>query len=472
MNIMKCKLVQKNSFKKNVNKTFLDNLPINIKQIGNGKSYFVKTYGCFANVKDGQLIKGILNSLGFKEVDDWHNASLVILNTCAIRQNAENKVLYLLKILSSYKHKIAKNLVFGICGCMAQQKNILHNIFNNINNIDFAFGVHNLYQLPYILEEVFLYKIKSIKILNKATIDQNNLSNYQDSKYKALVNIMYGCNHFCTYCIVPYVRGPIISRPKQIILNEVLLLKEAGYKDIILLGQNVNSYGIDLYHDYFFSNLLEDVAKIGIDRVRFATSNPWNFNCQIIHVMQKYKNLMPYIHIPIQSGSTRILNQMGRKTNLKQYIKLINYARKNIPNLVVSTDIIVGFPNETWLDFCKTLWLYKKIKFDNAYTFIYSKRPNTPASKINDKISYKTKLKRLHKLNKLVKKYAKLNNNKYIGKIMQVLVDGVSKTNKKVLTGYSFNWKVVNFSGNATPGQIVNVKITSSSQFSLNGQQI
>ena len=469
---MDCTLPKKNFCPKTLDKTFFDNLPTNVKQIGKNKTYFIKTYGCLANVRDSQLIKGILNNLGFKEVNDWHNASLVILNTCAIRQNAENKVLYLLKSLSSLKRKKNKNLVFGICGCIAQQKNILHNIFDNIDNINFVFGVHNLYQLPVILQDVFINKAKSIKILNKFTLDQNSLSNYQDSKYKALVNIMYGCNHFCTYCIVPYVRGSIISRPKQIILNEVLSLKKAGYKDIILLGQNVNSYGIDLYPDYHFNNLLEDVAKIGIDRIRFSTSNPWNFNYEIIHVMQKYKNLMPYIHLPIQSGSSKILEKMGRKTNLKQYIKLIKYARKNIPNLVVSTDFIVGFPNETWCDFKKTLKLYKKVKFDNAYTFIYSKRPNTPASKISDKISYKVKQKRLFKLNKLVKKYAKLNNEKYVGQVVQVLVDGFSKTNKKVLTGYSFNWKVVNFLGTASPGQIVNVKITNSSQFSLNGKQV
>lgn len=454
------------------NKSFFSHLPANVKQIGKNRTYFIKTYGCLANVRDSQIIKGILNDLNFKEVNDWHDASLVILNTCAIRQNAENKVLDLLKTLSSYKHKKAKNLVFGICGCMAQQKNILHNIFNKIDNIDFAFGVHNLHQIPNILEDVFLSKTKSVRVLNHFILDHNNLSIYQDSKYKALVNIMYGCNHYCTYCIVPYVRGQIISRPKQVILNEVLLLKKLGYKDIILLGQNVNSYGIDLYHNYHFSNLLEDVAKIGIDRVRFATSNPWNFNYEIIDVMKKYKNIMPYIHLPIQSGSPKILEKMGRKTDLKQYIKLIKYAKDNIPNLVVSTDIIVGFPNETWWDFRKTIKLYKKIKFDNAYTFIYSKRPNTQASKINDKINFKTKSKRLSKLNKLVKKYAKLNNNKYIGKVIQVLVDGASKTNKNVLTGYSFNWKVVNFIGKAIPGQIVNVKIISSSQFSLNGQQI
>lgn len=441
------------------------------KKLGKDKTFFVRTYGCQANERDSEIIKAILLAMGFKQTLDWKKASLVILNTCAIRQNAEDKAFGMLGQLKALKKK-RKDLVFGLCGCMPQQEKTIKEVNQFFKDVNFVFGTHNIYELPAILENVYVYKKPIVRVWSKEGDIIENLPDYRESKHKALVNIMYGCDHFCSYCIVPYTRGTIRSRDRLDIIKEVLELKKQGYKDITLLGQNVNSYGIDLNKNYRFVNLLEDVAKTGIKRIRFATSNPWNFDPEIIDVMAKYDNLMAYVHLPIQSGSEAILKKMNRGMKISTYLSLIKKIRKQIKNCTISTDIIVGFPNETDKDFKQTIKLYKKVKFDNAYTFIYSPRIGTPGASIVDKIDLKTKQKRLTKLNELVRKYSKWNNNKYIGKIVDVLVDGKSKTDPSMLTGYSHNWKVVNFKGEAKPGDFVKVKVTSSSLFSLNGKQV
>lgn len=441
------------------------------KLLGKNKTFFIRTYGCQANERDSEIIKAILLAMGYKPIADWKKASLVILNTCAVRQNAEDKAFGMLGALKALK-KRNKNLIFGLCGCMPQQEKTISEVNKFFKDINFIFGTHNIYELPAILENVYTFKKQVIRVHSLEGDIVENLPDYRESNHKALVNIMYGCDHFCTYCIVPYTRGTIRSRDKKDILDEVISLKKQGYQDITLLGQNVNSYGIDLKSKYRFVNLLEDVAKTGIKRIRFATSNPWNFNLEIVDVMAKYPNLMAYIHLPIQSGSENILKKMNRGMKINDYFNIIKYIRNHIKNCTISTDIIVGFPNESEKDFKQTIKLYKKVKFDNAYTFIYSPRIGTPAASEVDKISFETKQKRLDKLNKLVRKYSKWNNNKYIGKTLEVLVDGKSKTNPNNLTGYSFNWKVVNFDGNAKPGEFVKVKITGSSLFSLNGHQV
>lgn len=443
----------------------------NQASIGLNKTFFVRTYGCQANERDSETIKSILLAMGYKQTNDWKNADLVILNSCAIRQNAEDKTFGMLGVLKALK-KQKKNLVFGLCGCMPQQEKTISEVKRFFDDIDFIFGTHNIYELPVILENVYIYKKPVIRVHSLEGNIVENLPDYRESKHKALVNIMYGCDHFCSYCIVPYTRGTIRSRNKDDILKEVSSLKQRGYKEVTLLGQNVNSYGIDLKNDYRFSNLLEDVAKTGIERVRFATSNPWNFDLKIVDVMEKYPNIMAYVHLPIQSGSEDILLRMKRGMEISKYIKIVKYVRKHIKNCTISTDIIVGYPNETHRDFAKTIKLYKKIKFDNAYTFIYSPRIGTPAASEPDNITFEIKQKRLDKLNMLVRKYSKWNNNKYIGRIVDVLVDGKSKTNPDNLTGYAHNWKLVNFTGKAQPGEFVKVKITGSSLFSLNGEKV
>ncbi len=440
--------------------------------IGNGLTYYVKTYGCQSNIKDSENISGILNKLGFKEQKEILKADLIILNTCAIRENAEKKVFGEIGFLSKLK-KTNPKFVFGICGCMGQEEHVIQKIMKSNNNIDFVFGVHNIHDLPSILCDVIKNKKRIINVLSNPKSMYESIPSSIGSKVKAFVNIMQGCDNFCTYCIVPYVRGQMHSRSKQDILNEVKKLIKEGYKEVTLLGQNVNSYGVDFKDkSYKFWNLLEDVAKTKIPRVRFVTSNPWNFDLKIVDVMKNYSNIMPYIHLPVQSGDEQILKRMNRKVLVKDYLKKIQYIRKNIKDSAISTDLIVGFPNESEKAFNNTLKLYKQVKFDNAYTFIYSRREGTPAAKMPDKISLETKQKRLQKLNELVKKYSKENNEKYVGKILEVLVEGKSKTNVNTFTGYSPNWKVVNFTGKCKIGDIVKVKISSASRFSLNGSLV
>lgn len=430
-------------------------------------SYFLKTYGCQANIRDGEAISGVLRQCGYIKSDDINKADIVILNTCAVRENAEKKVFGEIGFLQKLR-KHNKNFLLGVGGCMPHEENIQSKL-SNTNQIDFVFGTKNIDQLPKIIKDVIKHRRPIVNVCeSKKLVD--DLVSQRNSKIKAFVNVMYGCNKFCSYCIVPFTRGRIKSRNKQDIIDEINTLIKQGYKEVTLLGQNVNSYGIDFKNNkYNFANLLEDVAKTNIARVRFCTSNPWNFSKEIIDVMAKHKNIMPYVHLPIQSGSEEILKEMNRTMKIKDYIDFVNYLRKKIPNCAISTDIIVGFPNESEKQFNQTLTLVKKIKFDNIFAFVYSKRPNTKAALIKDRIDLKTKQDRLAKLNELVKKYAKENNQKYLNKIISVLVEGKSKTNINTYSGYSPEWKVVNFIGNAKVGEIVRVKITKISRFSLFG---
>ncbi|GMO13938.1 MAG: tRNA (N6-isopentenyl adenosine(37)-C2)-methylthiotransferase MiaB [Mycoplasmoidaceae bacterium] len=446
------------------------NLDNNFTSIGKNKSFFVRTYGCQSNIRDSEIIRGILTKMGYKESLDINNADLVILNTCAIRENAEKKVFGEIGLLK--KNKSNKNFIFGICGCMAQEESVVKRIIKSYPYVSFIVGTHNLYELPYVIDEYLKTKTQVIKVYSKTGDIVEDLPEVRDSKIKAWVNIMYGCDKFCSYCIVPYTRGKLRSRTKKDIFKEIDSLIKQGYKEITLLGQNVNSYGQDRKDNYKFINLLEDVCKTKIERVRFTTSNPWNFNKKIANLCVKYKNLMPYFHLPIQSGNEKILEKMNRKMKIKDYISLIQYIRKTIPLCSISTDIIVGFPNETKKQFNDTIALYKKIQYDNAYTFIYSKREGTPAASLADTITMDEKDERLTILNDLVRKYAKINCEKYIGKTLDVLVEGKSKTNDNVWTGYSPQWKVVNFNGKCKLGDIIKVKITSASRFSLNGNVV
>lgn len=447
-------------------------IPLNIVNIGNDKKYHIRTYGCQSNLRDTETMKGICEVLGYTWVEDIYQADLVILNTCAVRENAEEKVFGEIGMLKKIKYT-NPNFIFGIAGCMAQEEVVVKRILTHHEHIDFILGTHNIFRLPQIIEQAILSKETIVEIWNKEGDVIENLPSIRDSKIKAWVNIMYGCDKFCTYCIVPYTRGKVRSRLQKDIIEEVNELIKLGYKDITLLGQNVNSYGCDFKkQDYKFWDLLEDIAKTGVQRLRFTTSNPFDWDNKIIDVMARNKNIMPFIHLPIQSGDETILLRMNRKMKVQTYLDYIKYIRDNIPQVAISTDLIVGFPNETDEQFENTLKLYEQVQYDNAYTFIYSKRDGTPAVNFEDEISTETKKERLSRLNELVKKYAKLNNEKYVGLELEVLVEGPSKTNEEVLTGYSPQQKVVNFTGTAKPGEIIKVKIESASRFSLNGKQI
>ncbi|HOZ53971.1 MAG TPA: tRNA (N6-isopentenyl adenosine(37)-C2)-methylthiotransferase MiaB [Bacilli bacterium] len=436
------------------------------------KTYFIKTFGCLMNEHDSEQISFYLEDLGYKKINNYINADLIVLNTCAIRENVHNKVFGMLGRIKKLKEKNG-NIIVGIAGCMSQEKGVQKEILSKYKWIDFVIGTHNIHELNNILENIEKEKKINMNIWDAAGKIIENINYNRDSKYKALVNITYGCDKFCTYCIVPYTRGKQRSRKKSDIINEVKSLIKDGYKEVTLLGQNVNSYGKDLNNNYKFEDLLLDISKTGIDRIRFVTSHPWEFTDNMINVIKNNKNIMSYIHLPVQSGSDNILKKMGRRYTRKEYLNLYNKIKKEIPNVTISTDIIVGFPNESKKDFNETIKLVKKCKFDFAYTFIYSKREGTPAAKIDDKIALIEKEKRLAKLNKYINKYMLKSNKKMLNKEVDVLIEGYSKANKNVLTGYTDTMKVVNIVGDEKYiGKIVKVKIINTKTFSLDGKVI
>ena len=432
------------------------------------KKYFIRTYGCQMNVHDSEEIKALLEKIGFEETVDMENADLILLNTCAVRENAHDKVF---GFLGRCKHlkKDKKDLIIGLCGCMAQEEHVVNEILEKHKYIDIVFGTHNLNELPNMLLEQSKKQNINVKSIEGDVIEVGELYK-RDSKYSAWVNIMYGCDKFCTYCIVPYTRGKQRSRKSIDILNEVKLLKEEGYKEITLLGQNVNAYGKDLENELSFSELLESTAKIGIERIRFVTSHPWDFTDDMIDIIAKYENIMPYIHLPLQSGSNRILKLMGRRYTQDEYLTLFNKLKEKINNVAITTDIIVGFPNETTEDFKETLKVVNACKYDSAFTFIYSPRVGTPAANMEDKISLEEKEERLYKLNETINKYSLENNLKYIGRIEKVLLTDISEKDNSKLCGYTETMKLVNvICDKSLIGTIQNVKITNAKSFSLDG---
>ena len=407
--------------------------------------------------------------MGYTATNQMEDAMFIRLNTCAIRENAHNTVLGLLGRIQHMKQ--SKEVMVGFGGCMAQEEVIVDEILNKYKWIDFVFGTHNIYDLPNIIE-----KSKNKQEIDVFSIEGDVIENIpvkRDSKHKAWVNIMYGCDKFCTYCIVPYTRGKQRSRLPKYIIDEVNELIKDGYKEVTLLGQNVNAYGKDLDIDYNMANLLEDVAKTNIERVRFVTSHPWDFNDDMIDVISKYKNIMPYIHLPLQSGSDKILKLMGRRYTKEEYLTLYNKLKSKIPNCSITTDIIVGFPNETKEDFLDTLDVVNKCKYDGAFTFIFSPRIGTPACRMKDDISLEEKEERLQTLNNLVNKYSKENNLQYLNKIVPVLLEDYSSKNSSYLKGYTDTMKLVNVKADSSYlGKIVNVKITSVKTWSMDGEII
>ena len=443
----------------------------NYNEVFKGKKYFIKTYGCQMNVHDSEEIKKILENLGYTEIEDYEQADLIILNTCAKRENAHDKVF---GFLGRCKHlkKTNKDLILGLCGCMAQEENVVKEIREKHKYIDIVFGTHNMNELPDMLMN--FYGKQSINVYSKEgdVIEFGNLYK-RDSKITAWVNIMYGCDKFCTYCIVPYTRGKQRSRKSEDILKEVKELKEQGYKEITLLGQNVNAYGKDLDGEIEFGELLEKVSDIGIERIRFVTSHPWDFTDKMIDVIASRENIMPYIHLPLQSGSNKILKLMGRRYTKEEYLELFNKIRNKVKNASITTDIIVAFPGETEEDFNDTLDVVNTCKYDGAFTFIYSPRENTPAAKMKNDLTESEKEDRLHRLNELVNKYSKESNERMLNTIQKVLVIGVSEKDSNKVCGYTENMKLVNVAApKDTIGQIINVKITDAKSFSLDGEII
>ena len=364
----------------------LFNIPFEAKNIGVGRKYFLRTYGCQANERDSETIAGILEQMGFASVDSPEEADLILMNTCAVRKNAEDKVLGELGALKRLRRE-NPDLLFGMCGCMAQEEDVVDTIIKKYPHVDLVFGTHNIHRLPVLLYQAMMAKERTIEVFSKEGEVIENLPVHRFGKHKAWVNIMYGCDKFCTYCIVPYTRGKERSRAMEDILDEIKVLIQEGYKEVTLLGQNVNSYGKDMNLEGGFAYLLEEVAKLGVPRIRFTTSHPWDFSDEMIEVIAKYDNIMPFIHLPVQSGNNEILKKMGRRYTVEQYRELFDKLNAKIKNLAFSTDIIVGFPNETYEQFQDTLKLVDYCQFDNAFTFIYSPRVGTPAAMMEDNVS-------------------------------------------------------------------------------------
>ena len=447
-------------------------IPADMVGIGKGQTYYIQNYGCQANERDTETLSGILEMMGYTHTDEVKQADVVLLNTCAIRENAEEKVFGKIGYLKNIK-KTRPNLIFGVCGCMAQEEVVVNKILEKFPQVDLIFGTHNIHRLPVLLKQAMLEKELVLEVWSKEGDVIENLPSHRANNYKAWVNIMYGCNKFCTYCIVPYTRGKERSRELDEIIKEVEELKNSGYKEITLLGQNVNSYGKDLNNGTDFATLLEAVAKTGIDRIRFTTSHPWDFNADMIDIIAKYDNIMPSIHLPVQSGNDEVLKLMGRRYSKESYLKLFDMIKEKIPDCTITTDIIVGFPNETEEQFQDTLSLYNYCKYDLAYTFIYSPREGTPAAKMEDNVPLSDKEQRLYRLNELVNKYANEANQKYLGQVVKVLVEGPSKKNPDVLSGYTEHNKLINFKGDASMvGQIVDVLVTEAKTWALTGEQV
>lgn len=445
-------------------------LDLNIKPICEGKKYFLRTYGCQMNVHDSEEIRYYLESLGYIKTDILEESDLVVLNTCAIRENAKDKVY---GYLGRCKHlkKEKKDLIICLCGCLVQQPSEVLELKDKHSYVDIIIGTHNIHELPILLRKQL--DKQQIEVYSNSDKVYENIHYSRDSKISAWINIAYGCDKFCTYCIVPFTRGRERSRKMENILEEVQFLKDKGYQEITLLGQNVNAYGTDLDLGYDFADLLRETAKIGIPRIRFVTSHPWNFTDKMIDVIAEYDNIMPYIHLPLQSGSDEILKRMNRRYTSEEYKILFDKIKSKIKNVAVTTDIIVGFPGETEEDFKKTLEMVEYCKYDGAFTFIFSPRVGTAAARMKDETPISEKESRLQRLNKIVNQYSLENNQKLLKKEVEVLITGVSEKDSSKVCGYTDTFKLINVIGSkGLIGKIVRVKINDAKSFSLDGEVV
>lgn len=436
------------------------------------KKAFVETYGCQQNVNDSELLCGMLVEMGYAITDSREDADLILYNTCAVRENAELKVFGNLGALKHLKAK-KEDLIICVCGCMMQQKDIQDQIKRKYKHVSLVFGTHSLYRFPELLSSV-LFGGKRIFDISEDGVIAEELPIHRQEGPCAWVSIMYGCNNFCTYCIVPYVRGRERSRDKNIILDEIRKLAADGYKEITLLGQNVNSYGNDLEEDIDFADLLTMVHKIdGIERIRFMTSHPKDISDKLIDTMAKLPKVCKQLHLPVQAGNNEVLRIMNRRYTKEAYLEKIEKIKSKMPGITLTSDIIVGFPGETNEQFLDTLDVLEKVRYDTIFSFIYSRRPGTPAAKMEDVITPEDKKSNFNKLLEVQDRISKEINDSYVGKTEKVLVEGKSKTNPDTLAGRTEGGKIVNFYGDESViGTFVNLKITESRTWSLVGELI
>lgn len=439
--------------------------------LGTGKTYYIFTYGCQGNEADSEVMAGILEQVGYKLSDDPMNSDVVLLNTCAIRENAEQRIWGVLGQLKGRKRE-NPDMIVGICGCMPQEENATNKILESYDFIDLVFGTHNREHLPELIYQAYLTKAKVVEVLSNEGTILEDTPKIRASHHKAWVNIMFGCDEFCTYCIVPYTRGRERSRSKEDIINEVKELVELGYKEVTLLGQNVNAYGKDLDGDYTFGDLLYDLDKTGISRIRYTTSHPRDLDEKTMLAMRDCKSVMPHLHLPVQSGDNDILKIMNRKYTYEEYMKKVNRLKELVPDISITTDIIVGFPNETEEQFQNTLKLCREVGYEGAFTFIYSKREGTPAAKMPDSIGDEEKHDRLNRLNVIINEGYKKGHERFLDKVVEVLVDGESKNGEGMMCGYTPNLKLTHFKSNdlSLIGKVVKVKVTEAKTWFMIGE--
>ena len=444
-----------------------------IKQTGKPMLYYIETFGCQMNENDSERLSGMLSEMGYSESSNRKESDLVIFNTCCVRENAEQKVYGHLGALKKLKEN-NPNLIIAVCGCMMQQKEVVDHIKKVYKHVDIVFGTHNLYRFPELLNSAINSSNTIIDVWESTGSIAENMPISRKENLKAWVTVMYGCNNFCSYCIVPYVRGRERSRSLEDIKNEVVKLAGDGCKEITLLGQNVNSYGKDLESGITFADLLKELNKVeGIERIRFMTSHPKDLSDELILAMRDCEKVCEHLHLPVQAGSTRILEEMNRRYTKEQYLELVNRIRQQIPGIALSTDIIVGFPGETEEDFKETLDIVEKARYDMAYTFLYSKRTGTPAAKNPNQVPDEVKKERFDRLLELQNNISRQVNDELLGKELEVLVEGLSKSSKTTYTGRTRENKIVNFKGKPElVGKLVKVRIETIQTWSLLGRLI
>ncbi len=435
--------------------------------------YFVRTYGCQMNERDTEIIEGYLEKMNFLPAENENDADIILLNTCCVRETAERKVFGKLGELNKIK-KNKPNLIIGVCGCMVQQKEVAKKIKIKAPYVNIVFGTHNVHQLSELLTEVIESKKQVIKVLDKEGEVIEGLPSKRKDNIKGYINITYGCNNFCTYCIVPYVRGRERSRKPENIISEVKELADQGYLEVMLLGQNVNSYGKDLKEDVKFGELLLKINEIpNIKRIRYMTSHPKDFSIDLINIIESCDKICKHYHLPLQAGSDNILKKMNRCYDKKHYLNLVNHIKKVNPRAAITTDLIVGFPGETEKDFKETLNMVKEVRYDSAFTFIYSPRSGTPAAKMEDPFSYEEKKDRLLQLNDVQNKISREINEKLVNSEVEVLVESLSKTNKTKLSGRTETNKIIIFEGSKKLiGKFKNIKVKKAQTWNLIGSLI
>lgn len=439
-------------------------------KLDKGKKYYIHTYGCQMNERDSETIAGILTALGYEEAVSEKTADLIIFNTCCVRETAERKAYGRLNALKRQKRK-NPDLLIGVGGCMAQKDR--ERVLSLVPHVDFVFGTHNIQELPEILKEITTAPKPIVRLWEEAR-GIPKLPSLRSGGVSAYVTITHGCTNYCSYCIVPYVRGRELSRRPQDIINEARQLAREGYREITLLGQNVNTYGRDLGSEFTFARLLRDVNDVvGLRRLRYTTSHPRDFSTDIIKAVRDCDQVCEHFHLPLQAGSNSILKRMNRGYTREDYWQLIEKVRELVPDNSISTDIIVGFPGETEVDFAASLDMVRRVRFDNAFTFLFSPRSGTPAANMPEQVPLKVKKERLNRLMALQDRISRDINEKLRGQELEVLVEGTSKKRKEILTGRTRTNKLVLFAGGKELiGELVTIKITRPQTWNLYGELI